>query len=389
MTKQYKIISITVLFLLVIAITVFALIHHFSKSGLIQVSGILEANNNEVPSLVSGLVDKVYITEGVEVKEGQPILKLNHEQLSIKRQEALAAVKQAEANLEMLKAGASPAEIRQFQAKVNQAHANLQNIKAGAPPEEVAQALTRVQATQSALDLASKEYETQKRLFDQEIISEAKLDEAKLSYNNAKASLKTAQEAYKLVKKGPTSAQINVVKQQWLQSKAALSQTKEGARPAQLKVAYAQIEQAKAEMKLIDQTIKDSSIKAPISGTVNEINVKKGELVTKGTSVVNIIDLDHLWVKIFVPESKLVYLRLDQKATIIPQALPKLPFDGRISFISDSGAFIPPGAKESVDQQVFEVRVSLDKSKFDNKQLRPGMTVSVKIDTNELQEDNL
>lgn len=378
---------ITVLFVVVTILSVIGIVHHLSNNNTIEVSGILEANNNEIPSLVSGLVKEVLVSDGEEIKEDTPILKLDLAQLEIKRQEAYAAVKQAEANLELIKTGVSPAEIKQLQAKVNQASANLQNVKSGAAPEEIAQALARVQAAQSALDLVSKEYETSKRLFEQEIISETKFNESQMAYNNSKTSLKTAQEAYKLLKKGPTSAQVNVAKQQWLQSKAALSQAKEGAHPAQIKVAMAQIEQAKAELKLVDQAIKDSSIKSTISGTIDEISVKKGEIITKGTSVANIVDLNNLWVKIFVPETKLIYLQKGQPAIIHSQAKPDIAFAGRISYISEKGAFIPPGTKESVDQQVFEVRVSLDKSKIKNIQLRPGMTVTVKININNSDND--
>ncbi|MBF6614417.1 MAG: efflux RND transporter periplasmic adaptor subunit, partial [Chloroflexi bacterium] len=65
---------------------------------------------------------------------------------------AQAAVDQAQAALDKLKAGPSADDLRQAQESVNQAKANLDKVKKGATPQEIAQAQSKVDAAQAALD---------------------------------------------------------------------------------------------------------------------------------------------------------------------------------------------------------------------------------------------
>lgn len=381
MSKQHKIIIGSIIGVIIIIFAISFGVSNLKNKNTVEISGIIETDNTEVPSLVSGVVDEVAVTEGKTVKKGDILLKLDTKQLQIKKEQAESFVKQAEAQYEMVEEGASSAEIRQLQAKVNQAKANLQTVSAGAKPEEIAQAKAQVETLQVAYNQAEKQFESSKKLHEQDIIPKNKLEAAELAYNNAKAALTSAQETLKLLKKGADAGQRNLAKQRVAESQAALSQIKNGARPAQLKTAEAQVDQAKSQLKLIQQMIDDSSIKAPINGTVSEIAASDGELVTKGSSIASLIDLEHLWIKVFVPESKLVFINTDQPAQIYPDAVKDISFPGKVAYIAQKGAFVPAGTKESNDQQVFEVKVALEKTLIDKIQLRPGMSVKVKIDT--------
>ena len=63
-----------------------------------------------------------------------------------------ASVREAEAALSKLKAGATTDEIKQAEASVAQATANLNKLKTGATPEEISEAESRVDAAQAVLD---------------------------------------------------------------------------------------------------------------------------------------------------------------------------------------------------------------------------------------------
>ncbi len=380
MTQKKKIIIISSIAVFIVIVAIISLLKGFSDNKIVQISGILEADNTEVPSLTSGVIKEIKVKEGNEVKKGDVLIILDSGELEIRREQAESVVKQTEAQLEMIESGATESEIKQLKAKVNQAQANLQNIQSGARPEEIAQAQAKLESAEASFNKAKSEFESAQKLYEQDIISKSKLEESQLAYNSAKSVYTGAQESLKLLRKGPSTGQVNIAQQQLAASKAALSNIMEGANPAQIKAAQAQIEQSKAELKLIDQMIEDSQIKSPIKGTINQLSVSTGELITKGSSVASILDLENLWVKIYVPESKLVYMNLGQPAKIYPEAIDSLEFPGKVTYISQKGAFIPPGTKESVDQQVFEVRVTLDKSRINNIQLRPGMSVKVKVD---------
>lgn len=387
MKKQYKIAFIVGVIVILAGVGIFSFVNKMISSKSIEISGILEANNTEIPSLVSGVIEKVIATEGQEVKPGSPIVEVNKTQLKIRKEQAESVVKQAEAQLEMIKSGASKPEIKQLQARVNQANANLQTIASGARPEEINQAQAKVNSAKVAYQIAEKDYESAKRLFEQDIIPKNKLDIAELAFNNAKSGLTAADETLKLLKKGAKQGQINVAKQELVASQAALSQMKAGARPSEIKVAQAQIKQAKSELQIVEEMIKDSVIKSPTTGTISKISANKGELITKGASIANIIDLNNIWVTIYIPESKLVYLSPNQEAKIYPESLKGIMFPGKITYIDQEGAFVPQGAKESKDQQVFKVKVKLDQSSKGNIQLRPGMTVKVKINIAERKKE--
>jgi multidrug resistance efflux pump len=381
--KEKKTILFSAIAAVIIIIGIIIFVTGFKKNDIIEVSGILEANTTEIPTLVSGIVKNINAREGDEIAKNDIILTLDTKELEIRKEQAESIVKQANAQLEMTTSGAKPSEIKQMQAKVKQAQANLQSVASGARPEEIKQAQAKTETAQATFEKARTEYESAKRLLEEDIISKSKFEEIELAYNSAKSALTAAEESLKLIKKGASSSQLKIAQEQLAASRAALSNVMEGAKPSQVKVAQAQVEQTEAELKLIQQMIDNSKIKSPIKGTINELSVNTGELITKGAAVASILDLSNLWVKVFIPESKLVYLKLGQNAQIIPEALPDMSFPGKVAYIAQKGAFIPPGTKESVDQQVFEVRVTLDESQKENIQLRPGMSVKVKIDTSE------
>lgn len=380
-TKKNKIILGSSAGLIVFIAVILAIMSAFSNKQVIEASGIVEADNTEVPSLVSGLVEEITLKEGAKVNKNDVILVIDDSKMQIRKEQAESIVEQAEAGLEMIKNGASPEDIKQLQAKVNQARANFQTISSGARPEEINQAKAKVDSTKIAFNTAEKEFNSAKKLFEQDIISKKKFDQVKIAYETAKAQHTAAQEALKLLKKGAKSTQKTIAQQQVIESLAALKKVKDGATPAEIKTAEAQVKQVKAELELIEQAIADSKIKATGKGTINTIAANKGELVIKGSSVASIIDLENLWVKVFVPESKLFRLKDGQPAKIIPDAMKSVSFPGYVSYIAQKGAFIPPGTKESADQQVFEIKIKIDKTAINDILLRPGMSVSVVIDT--------
>lgn len=382
MSKKLKTVIAVIIAITVIAGSIAAAVYITKSKSNVKLSGILEANTYEVPSLSQGPVNKVLVKEAEPVKAGDVVMQLDTTQLEIRKKQAEAAVKLAESELDLLQSGASDAQVSQIRAKVGQALGNYKTIAAGARPEEIKQAEVKLKTAKSNYETALEKFESMKKLADQDIIPKAKFDEAKVVLENAQAQKIAAEQALKLLKKGAPQGQKEAAQQQVSEAKSALTQVI-ASKPAKIKAAKANIEQAKAELSLVEQMIKDSAIKTKVKGNITNISFKEGEVVTKGTSVANIIDLENLWVKVFVPESKLVYIRLGQPATIYPEATPKMEFAGKITFIAQEGEFVPSGVKESKDQQVFEVKVALDSSVQSNVQLRPGMTVDVKMDTTE------
>ena len=75
-------------------------------------------------------------------------------------------------------------------------------------------------------------------------------------------------------------------------------------------------------------------IYAPTSGVLNKVPVEKGEYVTPGTVVAEIVQTDPVLVVVEVPESDMRFIRVGQTETILADALGGKEFTGRIRYIS-------------------------------------------------------
>jgi Cu(I)/Ag(I) efflux system membrane fusion protein len=104
-------------------------------------------------------------------------------------------------------------------------------------------------------------------------------------------------------------------------------------------------------------------IYAPTGGTVIERTGTEGMYVETGTPIYTLADLSTVWVKLDAYESDMPWLRYGQKVEFTAEALPGVPYEGRI-------AFIEPYLNEATRT----VKVRLDVANRDGK-LKPDMFV--------------
>lgn len=163
-----------------------------------------------------------------------------------------------------------------------------------------------------------------------------------------------------------------------LYKKEAISvQQMDNARTA-YEVAVAQTQQANASLRTSEVKLKDTVIYAPTSGVVLRKNVEAGETVSAGTPILTIGDLENLWIKVYVKENKLGFVKLGQKAQVITDSYPGKMYEGIVTYISSEAEFTPKivQTQEERVKLVFGVKVSV---KNENDELKPGMPADVKI----------
>jgi membrane fusion protein (multidrug efflux system) len=133
-------------------------------------------------------------------------------------------------------------------------------------------------------------------------------------------------------------------------------------------------EAADAEWKLANIRLEDTTVTAPIAGTIANRNVKPGVNVTPAQNLFRIVDFDSLIATVFVPEIEMGSLRLGQKVLVSADALPGKSFEGDIKRISPV-----------VDPASGTIKVTVDLSKNCD-ELVPGLFIRVKIvlDTHDL-----
>ena len=190
------------------------------------------------------------------------------------------------------------AQAQQQRAGVSQARANLAGLRADS-----------VQARQ--------EYERQRQLFDREIAARQELEAAKARYEQA---------------------------------------------VSQLRAARFSVDQARARYRESQERVQQTSIYAPISGTVSRLSVEEGERVVgtsqmAGTEMMRIARLNQMEVEVDVNENDVVNISLDDTASVEVDAYPERTFKAVVTEIANSARVSGQGTQEQVTN--FPVKVRL------------------------------
>lgn len=276
----------------------------------------------EVSSKVVGKVAWVGIEKGDQVREGQVLVRLEDAEYQAQLAQAKANQAVAQAHLKELETGSRPQEIDAAQAAMDVAAANFYNAEIN---------LKRVE-----------------QMAREQIASQAQLDDARTQYAVTKNQLESARKNYELVKIGPRQEQIDYARAQVAQAQAAVD--------------YAQT--------MLDSTL----IRAPVSGTVLERLVEKGEMVSTmnfgGTggvkaSVASIADLNDLQVQLDINQNDFPKITPAQACAVTADAYPDRVYQGVV-------AEIAPEANRQ--KATIEVRVKVPRP---DAYLRPEMNAHV------------
>ncbi len=245
----------------------------------------------QVSSKVIGKVAWVGVEKGDPVKEGQVLVRLEDSEYRAQREQARANLAVAQARLKELETGSRPQEIDAARAAMEQASANAHNAQAN---------LKRTEG-----------------LAQQGIAPQQQLDNARTQYEVSQAQLESARKNYELVKIGPRVEQIEYARAQVAQARAAVD--------------YA-------------QTMLDSTrIRAPVTGTVLERLVEKGEMVTTMTfggtggakaSVVSLADLNDLQVELDINQNDFPKIMPNQECSVTADAYPDRIYRGVVAEIA-------------------------------------------------------
>jgi HlyD family secretion protein len=134
---------------------------------------------------------------------------------------------------------------------------------------------------------------------------------------------------------------------------------------------------ARAQVALAGTLLDKTRLRAPIAGTVLEVNTKKGELVSAGLPQPLIVmgDMSTLYVKAEIDDGNAAKIERNQKAYVQSINYPGEKFPGTVIKIAPSMAaprINPRGPQRLSDIEVLEITIALDGK---NQKLRPGMRV--------------
>jgi HlyD family secretion protein len=276
----------------------------------------------KMSSDISGEIVELNVEEGDSVRKGQQLAKIYADIYSNQRNQAAA-------------------QVNQQQAMVENANAQLPGLKA-------------------SMDAAQAQYDRQKTLLAQKVISQAE-------FETATTTLRTTQASY-------NAAQQNVHSN------------------------MAAVASAKANLAITAENVNRTTISSPLNGVVSLLSVKKGERVagnqmTMGTEIMRVADMSKIEAVVDVGENDITKVHLGDSAIVEVDAYNNRKFRGIVTQIASSivaSAGTSSASSSTNDVTNYKVHIRLDPASYkdltDNKRpkslvFRPGMTASADIQT--------
>jgi len=251
---------------------------------------IIAAHKIEVASKVNGRVAWIGVDKGDKVKAGQILVRLEDDEYQAQVTQYRGSLANLEAKLDELKNGSRPEEISRAKADVEQARADVENYKV---------TLNRT-----------------KQLVGEGVLSKQSLDDAQAKYDGSEAHAASLQR----------TLDLEVL----------------GTRKEQLAQMLGQIEQARGALTYAQTQLDNTVIKAPVTGTILDRNVEKGEFITTGFVgdkgakgyIVTMADLNDLQVELDISQNDFPKLGPKQKGTITTDAYPDRKYQGAVEQVS-------------------------------------------------------
>ncbi len=194
--------------------------------------------------------------------------------------------------------------------------------------QQLNSAQTLLEKNKVNLDDAQRNYNRQKALFEGKVISQADFDAAEKALNSAKADY---------------DSQV-----------ASIAQSQ------------ATIESQKVTIANNQDNLKNSIIKAPISGVISDKNVNIGQMATQGGVLAKINDISSVYATIQVPQEKISSVKMGQAATITVEGSDKT-YNGTVQTMDPSA---------DATTRVFNCKIKIDNS---DKSLLPGIFGKVQL----------
>ena len=230
-----------------------------TKAGLGDVPHLVSApatifprQQASIAARITAPIRELRVRKGSFVHRGEVVAVLENRDLIAQRQQAVASLADAKANLQKTENGTLPADIER--------------------------ASGQVETTRAELDQAQKDYDRRNKLFAQGAIPQRDLLASQTALATAKANYAVAERSLDLLKN--RSGKFDV------------------------QMAQARIEQAEAALAAADANLKFSELQAPFAGTITEQFQYPGDMASPSSPTYTLMDLSTVIARAQVPESQ-------------------------------------------------------------------------------------
>jgi HlyD family secretion protein len=310
---------------------------------IVTATGTLNAIINvEVGSQLSGQVAELLVDFNDEVKNGQPLARLDQRSFKAHVAEAQAAMELAEVSVQV-------------------ARARLQRAEIDARDSEAQRAVLKARTDNARVKLAAAQTELHRKetLRERQVGTTVEIEDAQTKVASAAASLREAEAI--------AAAQENLV----AGTQADLRRVK-----SELESAVASIPQKQALLDVAQIDLDRTTIRSPIDGVIVGRNVNEGQTLATTLEAKTLFmvagDLHQMQIEAKVDEADIGKIRVGQEATFTVDAHPGRQFSGLVRQVRKA---------PQVVQNVVTYIVVLSAANPENL-LLPGMTALVRITVN-------
>jgi HlyD family secretion protein len=256
----------------------------------VEWQGYAEADFVKVGPTQQGLLMALHVARGSQVAAGAPLFDQDDTNDVAARDQTARQLRQAEEQLGNLKASGKPTEIQQAEANLADAKAARDKIEGDLRRSET---LVKINAA------------TQ-QLVDQQ-----------------RADLRSA------------TAKVAGLDAALTQMRAPMG------RDFEIKAQQQMIESLRAAVAMVQWRIDQRHVVAPAAGVVADVLARPGETLPAGGPVVSLLPPENIFVRFFVPETRLAEVHNGDKVALVCDRCPA-DFAATVSFISPQAEYTPP-----------------------------------------------
>jgi len=255
----------------------------------VELTGIVAAKaQGNLQSAITGAVISVGANVGDQVSAGEVLVRIDDSTVRAQEQQDLGSLNAARAHLAQVQSGDVGA--------ASSANANLSSA-------------------QVAYQTALSNYQRNKQLFAQGFVSQSAVDQAAQAEAAAQAQLRSAQV-------GAQNANLGGVTTSSAQS--------------EIQNAAAAVQEAQGAVELAQAQLAQTVIRAPFSGVLTQRSVDPGTLAAPGTPLVQVSDLDPVYVNVNIPEENLPYIHAGTSVDITVDSLPGHSWHGTVDAVNSA-----------------------------------------------------
>ncbi|HED00158.1 MAG TPA: HlyD family efflux transporter periplasmic adaptor subunit [Proteobacteria bacterium] len=313
--------------------------------GLIVASGRIEGREVTIAPKIQGRVKSPLVDESDTVKRGQLLAEIVSDQLEARYLNARESVSLSKAQVEQATVDLG-FTIKDAAAAINAAEAAVKAARA------------QLEKTRAVLEKTRRDFERYSSLFQEQLVSASDFDRVRMNHETSLADVNVAEKELQ-------RAEANL-------EAALAAKDIVNIKRSHLQGAEANYKAAVARMQEVYADLQETKIYAPADGTILSRPVEVGEIVNPGTPLYVMVDMDKLYLKVYIPEPDIGKIRLGNEVRVFVDAFPDKAFKGNITKIYEQAEFTPKAVetREERVKLVFGVEVSVENPE---RLLKPGM----------------